>query len=73
MLDYHQSASDVPEPGPRLERVIGVGGVAGAAVNCIVGSGIFGLPGIAAAMIGPAAFLAFLVCIGRGRERSVSS
>lgn len=62
-LDYYLCAVSLPEPGPRLERVIGVGGVTSAAVNCIVGSGIFGLPGIAAAMIGPAAFLAYLVCI----------
>lgn len=45
-----------------LERVIGVGGLSCSAVNCIVGSGIFGLPGIAAAMLGPAAVLAYLVC-----------
>ena len=45
-----------------LERVIGVGGLGCAAINCIVGSGIFGLPGIAAAMLGPAAVLAYLVC-----------
>ena len=49
-------------PAPRLERVIGVGALAAAAVNLIVGSGIFGLPGIAAAMLGPAAVLAYLVC-----------
>ena len=51
------------EPGPRLERVIGVGGLGCSAVNCIVGSGIFGLPGLAAAILGPAAFLAYLVCV----------
>jgi APA family basic amino acid/polyamine antiporter len=45
-----------------LERVIGVGGLSCSAVNCIVGSGIFGLPGIAAAMLGPAAVLAYLLC-----------
>jgi APA family basic amino acid/polyamine antiporter len=48
--------------GPHLERVIGVGGLAASALNCIVGSGIFGLPGIAAAMLGPAAVLAYLLC-----------
>ena len=47
---------------PPLERVIGVGGLSCSAVNCIVGSGIFGLPGIAAAMLGPAAVLAYLIC-----------
>jgi APA family basic amino acid/polyamine antiporter len=52
----------VSNPAPRLERVIGVGGLGASAVNCIVGSGIFGLPGIAAAMLGPAAVVAYLVC-----------
>jgi len=47
---------------PGLDRVIGVGGLASVAINTIVGSGIFGLPGIAAAMLGPAAVLAYLVC-----------
>lgn len=49
-------------PAPHLERVIGTGGLAASALNCIVGSGIFGLPGIAAAMLGPAAVLAYLIC-----------
>jgi amino acid transporter len=48
---------------PRLERVIGVGGLTGSAINCIVGSGIFGLPGLAAALLGPAAVLAYLLCV----------
>ena len=52
----------LPEPALRLERVIGVSGLGASAVNCIVGSGIFGLPGIAAAMLGPAAVVAYLVC-----------
>jgi APA family basic amino acid/polyamine antiporter len=52
----------LPASAPHLERVIGVGGLGASAVNCIVGSGIFGLPGIAAAMIGPAAVVAYLVC-----------
>ena len=50
------------ESAPHLERVIGVGGLAATAINTIVGSGIFGLPGIAAAMLGPAAVLAYLIC-----------
>jgi basic amino acid/polyamine antiporter, APA family len=45
-----------------LPRVIGVGALAASAINTIVGSGIFGLPGLAAAMLGPAAVLAYLVC-----------
>jgi amino acid transporter len=43
--------------------VIGVGSLTSAAVNCIVGSGIFGLPGIVAALLGPAAVLAYLLCV----------
>ena len=31
-------------------------------VNCVVGSGIFGMPALAAAMLGPAALLAYAVC-----------
>jgi amino acid transporter len=46
-----------------LERVIGVGGVAFAAFNCIVGVGIFALPASVAAVLGPAAILAFAVCL----------
>jgi basic amino acid/polyamine antiporter, APA family len=48
---------------PRLERVISTGALAATALNCIVGSGIFGLPGLAAAMLGPAAILAYAVCV----------
>jgi amino acid transporter len=54
--------TEVRHGAPRLERVIGVGGLAASAVNCIVGSGIFGLPGLAAAILGPAALLAYLLC-----------
>jgi basic amino acid/polyamine antiporter, APA family len=50
------------ETGPRLERVIGTGALAATALNTIVGSGIFGLPGLAAAMLGPAAILSYVVC-----------
>jgi hypothetical protein len=41
---------DVPRESapPRLERVIGTGALVATAANCIVGSGIFGLPGLAA-------------------------
>jgi basic amino acid/polyamine antiporter, APA family len=51
-----------PAPGNSLPRVIGVGALAASAINTIVGSGIFGLPGLAAAMLGPAAVLAYVVC-----------
>jgi amino acid transporter len=55
-------AADSESTPPRLERVIGTGALAATALNCIVGSGIFGLPGLAAAMLGPAAILAYVVC-----------
>jgi len=46
-----------------LPRVIGVSGVAFTAFNCVVGVGIFGLPGIVAGVLGPAAVLAYAVCL----------
>lgn len=46
-----------------LRRVIGVVGLGLMAVNFIVGSGIFGLPGLVAAQLGAAALLAYLVVI----------
>jgi len=48
---------------PHLERVVGTGALAGAAFNCILGAGIFGLPGVVAAILGPAAVLAYLLCV----------
>jgi amino acid transporter len=59
MADAVVSRGNMP---PRLERVIGTGALAATALNCILGSGIFGLPGLAAAMLGPAAILAYAVC-----------
>jgi amino acid transporter len=52
-------ASHHAEPG----RVIGVAGVAFTSFNCIVGVGIFGLPGLVAAVLGPAAILAYAACL----------
>jgi APA family basic amino acid/polyamine antiporter len=51
----------VPSATPSLRRVIGVGGLTLLAINQIVGSGIFGLPGLAAELLGPAAILAYLI------------
>ena len=51
-----------PHVDPALERAIGVPALAAATVNNIVGSGIFALPAIVAAVLGPAAILAYLVC-----------
>jgi basic amino acid/polyamine antiporter, APA family len=46
-----------------LPRVIGVVGLGLMAVNFIIGSGIFGLPGLVAAQLGAAALLAYLVVV----------
>jgi len=45
-----------------LVRVIGTGALGLNVVNMVVGAGIFVLPGIVAAELGPAAILAYLVC-----------
>ncbi len=57
----HDAASD--DNGTPLNRVMGVRGVASASFNGIVGVGIFGLPGLVAAVLGPAAILAYGVCL----------
>jgi len=55
---------DRPEGQARsLPRTIGVVGLGLMAVNFIVGSGIFGLPGLVAAQLGAAALLAYLIVI----------
>ena len=55
--------NSAPTPtAPTLKRVIGVSELAFAAFNNIVGSGIFGLPALVAALLGPAAIMAYLVC-----------
>jgi amino acid transporter len=41
--------------------VLGVSGIAFASFNCVVGAGIFGLPALAAAALGPAAILGYLL------------
>lgn len=54
----------MPDPDqPSLQRVIGVRGLAAAIFNITVGAGIFVLPAHAAAQIGAAAPLAYLVCV----------
>jgi amino acid transporter len=56
-------ANNAPAPAaPSLKRVIGVSELAFASLNNIVGSGIFGLPALVAALLGPAAILSYLVC-----------
>ncbi len=46
----------------KLKRVIGPWGLGANAVNLSVGAGIFVLPGVVAAILGPAAILAYLIC-----------
>ncbi len=50
-----------PPARPSLPRVLGVRALTASTVNCIVGVGIFVLPGIAARELGPAAIVAYLI------------
>jgi basic amino acid/polyamine antiporter, APA family len=54
-----QTAS--PNPPPQLRRAIGRWSMVALAINCIVGSGIFGLPATVAALLGRASPLAVLL------------
>src|SRR5690348_11135719 len=51
-----------PTDSPKLERALGVRALAANIVNTIVGSGIFVLPAVVAAILGPAALIAYLIC-----------
>ncbi|MDQ2768734.1 MAG: APC family permease, partial [Gemmatimonadota bacterium] len=51
-----------PPHAPTLERALGVRALAANIVNTIVGSGIFVLPAVVAAILGPAAVIAYIVC-----------
>jgi APA family basic amino acid/polyamine antiporter len=51
-----------PPDAPTLVRALGVRALAANIVNTIVGSGIFVLPAIVAAILGPAAVIAYIVC-----------
>src|SRR4051812_38878352 len=46
----------------RLKRVIGLGALAFSCFNSILGSGIFAMPALAAALLGPGAIIAYLIC-----------
>jgi APA family basic amino acid/polyamine antiporter len=46
----------------QLQRVIGPWGLAANAINGAIGGGIFALPGVVAAILGPSAIFAYLVC-----------
>ena len=64
VISRHQTRVLIlPMTDSTLPRVIGVSGVAFTAFNCVVGVGIFGLPGLVAAVLGPAAILAYVVCL----------
>jgi APA family basic amino acid/polyamine antiporter len=55
--------SPTAAPGePTLVRALGVRALAANIVNTIVGSGIFVLPAVVAAILGPAAMIAYLLC-----------
>lgn len=56
------SAAGSPEPEQALERAIGPWTLGANAVNLTIGAGIFALPAVVAAILGPAALLAYLVC-----------
>ena len=51
-----------PPPGPALDRAIGPWTLGANAVNLSLGAGIFALPAAVAAILGPAAILAYLIC-----------
>jgi amino acid transporter len=49
------------QSGPALRRVIGVGGLTFLALNQMIGSGIAGLPGLVAGLVGPSALLPYAI------------
>lgn len=55
-----QSENIIAETG--LVRAIGVRGLAANTVNNVIGSGIFVLPAVIAATLGPAAIIAYIIC-----------
>jgi APA family basic amino acid/polyamine antiporter len=56
------SPDEMSHADDKLKRVIGPGGLGAAAVNIAVGAGIFVVPAFVAAILGPAAILAYLIC-----------
>jgi APA family basic amino acid/polyamine antiporter len=49
---------------PELQRTISAGSLALNAMNLTIGAGIFVMPAIVAAQLGPTAFIAYLLCAG---------
>ena len=62
MSDSSSSAAALPAGDRSLTRALGVWGLAASIVNVTVGGGIFRLPSAAAAQLGAAAPIAYLVC-----------
>ena len=56
------SPDAVSHADEKLKRVIGPWGLGAAAVNIAVGAGIFVVPAFVAAILGPAAIVAYFVC-----------
>src|ERR1700722_18166129 len=50
-----------PAPGQQLVRDIGRWSLAALTVNCIIGSGVFGLPSVLAGLLGRASVLAVVL------------
>src|ERR1700692_61367 len=50
-----------PAPRQQLVREIGRWSLAALTVNCIIGSGVFGLPSVLAGLVGPASVLAVIL------------
>jgi amino acid transporter len=57
-----QAPDEASHADDKLKRVIGPWGLGAAAVNIAVGAGIFVVPAFVAAILGPAAIVAYFVC-----------
>lgn len=62
MLAPPAESPATPPDAPTLVRALGVRALAANIVNTIVGSGIFVLPAVVAAILGPAAVIAYIIC-----------
>ena len=62
MSDLSPRETIAPPDEPTLVRALGVRELAANIVNTIVGSGIFVLPAAVAAILGPAAIVAYIIC-----------
>jgi len=62
--DLRSRENAAPPDESTLVRALGVRALAANIVNTIVGSGIFVLPAAVAAILGPAAIVAYIICAG---------